>query len=69
MKEKEEKSFALELAKQIFVTVPEFIAERVLLAIRDVSDVWIRTSLYGAVILLVVVLLVLLRWLGGVVIS
>jgi hypothetical protein len=65
MKEKEEESLALEIAKRIFVSVPEFMAEKVLLAIQGISDLWIRTLLYGAVILLVVVFLICLRWLGG----
>jgi len=69
MKEKEEKSFILELSKQVFVTVPEFIAEKVLLTIQNVSDVWIRVLLYGGVIVVVVLLLLLLKWLGGFIVS
>ena len=65
MKDKKEKHLIAEIVKQFFITVPEFLAEKVLLVVQGFHDLRVRAGLYGILMGILYLLLVLVRWIGG----
>lgn len=65
MKDKKEKHLIAEIVKQFFISVPEFLAEKVLLVVQGFHDLRVRAGLYSILMGILYLLLVLVRWIGG----
>ena len=69
MEPKKKPTLGVEIAKGLFVVIPKFLAEKMLLGIERISDARYKAVVYVFLVPCVATLLYFIKWVGGVLIG